>query len=203
MRLVKPRHTSLTDEALMQAISQGDKRAFDEIYSRYSKPLLGYFMRMLRKDREKAEDFVHDLFAKIIRKPEYFDPSRTFKTWIYSVANNMCKNEYKKQEVRKNTSLGIDNHYKVSDSSVNVLSEVHDRHFKEVFELKMAELDPKHSEVFHLRHVEGLSIKEIAEILELNEGTVKSRVFYAIKYLAVGLKEFNPVEKEEDGEGYF
>lgn len=196
MRLVKPQYSSMTDEALMQAISKGEKRAFDELYSRYSKPLLTYFIRMLWKDREKAEDFVHDLFAKIIQKPEYFDPTRTFKTWMYSVANNMCKNEYKKQEVRKNTSNGIENHYSVNDPSVNVLGEVQDNQFKEVFAQRMSELDEKHSEAFHLRHVEGLSIKEIAEVLELNEGTVKSRVFYAIKYLAEGLKEFNPVEKE-------
>ena len=196
MRLVKPQYSSMTDEALMQAISKGEKRAFDELYARYSKPLLTYFIRMLWKDREKAEDFVHDLFAKIIQKPEYFDPTRAFKTWMYSVANNMCKNEYKKQEVRKNTSNGIENHYSVNDPSVNVLGEVQDKQFKEVFTQRMSELDEKHSEAFHLRHVEGLSIKEIAEVLELNEGTVKSRVFYAIKYLAEGLKEFNPVEKE-------
>lgn len=196
MRLVKPQYSSMTDEALMQAISKGEKRAFDELYARYSKPLLTYFIRMLWKDREKAEDFVHDLFAKIIQKPEYFDPTRAFKTWMYSVANNMCKNEYKKQEVRKNTTNGIENHYSVNDPSVNVLGEVQDKQFKEVFTQRMSELDEKHSEAFHLRHVEGLSIKEIAEVLELNEGTVKSRVFYAIKYLAEGLKEFNPVEKE-------
>lgn len=195
MRLVKPQHTSMTDEALMIAISKGDKRAFDELYARYAKPLCSYFIRMLWKDREKAEDFVHDLFAKIIHKPEYFDPTRTFKTWVYSVANNMCKNEYKKQEVRKNTSLGIDNHYAVKDQNVNVMSEVSDMQFKEVFDVRMSELDLKHREAFQLRHIDGLSIKEISELLELNEGTVKSRVFYAIKYLAEGLKEFNPVEK--------
>ena len=117
MRLLKPQHTTMSDEDLMIAISKGDKRAFDEIYERYSGPLMGYFMRMLWRDREKAEDFVHDLFAKIIRKPELFDPSRKFKTWVFSVANNMCKNEYKKQEVRKNTSNGLDHTYAVSDQN--------------------------------------------------------------------------------------
>ena len=69
MRLIKPRYQEMADESLMVSISKGDKRAFDEIYNRYSGPLLGYFMRMLWRDREKAEDFVHDIFAKIIRKP--------------------------------------------------------------------------------------------------------------------------------------
>ena len=71
MRLFKAQHKTMTDESLMQAISTGDKRAFDELYARYTGPLLGYFMKMLWRDREKSEDFVHDLFAKIVNKPEY------------------------------------------------------------------------------------------------------------------------------------
>lgn len=195
MRLLRPQHKSMTDEVLMQAIARGDKQAFDELYARYAGPLMAYFVRMLWKDREKAEDFVHDLFAKIIQKPEYFDPSRTFKTWVYSVANNMCKNEYKKQEVRKGMSNGLDDHYRVADAGIGVMDQVQDLQFRSVFEEKMSELDEKHREAFQLRHVDGLSIKEISEALNINEGTVKSRVFYATKYLAEGLKEFNPVER--------
>lgn len=183
----------MTDESLMIAISKGDKRAFNEIYERYSGPLLGYFMRMLWRDREKAEDFVHDIFAKIIRKPELFDPTRKFKTWIYSVANNMCKNEYKKQEVRKNTTNGLDSSYAVKDNNANVLSEVSDSQFRDEFMKSLENLDGKHSEVFKLRHIDGLSIKEIAEVLEISDGTVKSRLFYATKYLAASLEDFNPV----------
>ena len=194
MQLQKPQYKSMSDEGLMRSISNGDKRAFDELYARYSGPLLGYFMRMLWGDREKSEDFVHDLFAKIIRKPDYFDMERSFKTWVYSVANNMCKNEYKKQEVRKGMSNGLDNHYTLFDYSVNVIGEVQDAFFKEAFEESMKKLDDKHREAFALRHIEGLSIKEIAEVLEINEGTIKSRLFYATKYLAEHLKIFNPID---------
>lgn len=194
MRLIRPSYHSLSDEKLMEHITRGDKRAFDELYGRYAGPLLGYFMRMLWRDREKAEDFVHDLFAKIVNKPEYFDLTRSFKTWVYSVANNMCKNEYKKAEVRKGMSNGLDNHYSLSDTRVNVMNEVEDNFFQEAFQKSLVDLDLKHKEVFTLRHMDGLSIKEIAEILEINEGTVKSRLFYATKYLAESLKEFNPIE---------
>lgn len=193
MRLIRPQYKTLSDEDLMIAVGKGDQRAFDEIYHRYSSPLLGYFTRMLWKDREKAEDFMHDIFAKIVRKPELFDPTRKFKTWLYSVANNMCKNEYKKQEVRKNTSNGLDEHYAVGDANTDVFSDVQDRFFKEEFDRSLAGLDEKHSEAFKLRHIEGLSIKEIAEVLEISDGTVKSRLFYATKYLAESLKDFNPV----------
>ena len=132
----------------MVMLGKGDKRAFDEVYKRYSQPLFGYFMKLLARDNEKCEDMVHDLFAKIIRKPEYFDTSRSFRTWVY---------------------------------------------FSDRLQAQLEEMDEKHKSVFVLRHFDGFSMKEIAETLEINEGTVKSRLFYATKALASALKEFNPI----------
>ena len=192
MRLFKAQHKKMNDEALMQAIANGDKFAFDEIYHRYASPLLGYFMRLLWRDREKAEDFVHDIFAKIINKPESFDVTRSFKTWLFAVACNMCKNEYKRKEVRKNTSIGIDNHISIK-SDVNVFNEVQDKIFMSAFDKSLVQLDEKHRDVFSLRHLQGFSLKEIADVLEINEGTVKSRLFYATKQLAEKLKEYQVV----------
>ena len=190
MLLVRIKYPKESDERLMRFLIRGDKKAFDEIYRRYAAPLKGYFKRMLWRDDEKAEDFVHDLFAKIIRKPDAFDTKRSFKTWVYTIACNMCKNEYKKQEVRKNTSIGFDQHYNISDEKTNLIKEIEFNQFGEAFSEKLNELDAKHKEVFTLRHVEGLSIKEIAQIVQINEGTVKSRIFYATKQLAKLLKEY-------------
>jgi RNA polymerase sigma-70 factor (ECF subfamily) len=192
MQLFKPKYNSLTDEELMKALSKGDQRAFDELYKRFYAQLLGYFKNMLWGDREKAEDMVHDIFAKIIKNPDYFDTNRSFRTWLFSVASNMCKNEYKKQAVRKNTSTGVEDYRSIS-SSTNVLAEVQDNQFQQAFEENLAKMDEKHREVFALRHLEGLSMKEIAEVMEINEGTVKSRLFYATKFLAEKLKVYNPV----------
>jgi len=190
MLLARIKYPKESDERLMRFLIHGDKKAFDEIYRRYAAPLKGYFKRMLWRDDEKAEDFVHDLFAKIIRKPDAFDTKRSFKTWVYTIACNMCKNEYKKQEVRKNTSIGFDQHYNISDEKTNLIKEIEFNQFGEAFSEKLNELDAKHKEVFTLRHVEGLSIKEIAQIVQINEGTVKSRIFYATKQLAKLLKEY-------------
>jgi RNA polymerase sigma-70 factor (ECF subfamily) len=192
MQLFKPKYNSLTDEELMKALSKGDHRAFDELYKRFYAQLLGYFKNMLWGDREKAEDMVHDIFAKIIKNPDYFDTNRSFRTWLFSVASNMCKNEYKKQAVRKNTSTGVEDYRSIS-SSTNVLAEVQDIQFQQAFEENLAKMDEKHREVFALRHLEGLSMREIAEVMEINEGTVKSRLFYATKFLAEKLKVYNPV----------
>jgi RNA polymerase sigma-70 factor (ECF subfamily) len=192
MQLFKPKYNSLSDEELMKALSKGDQRAFDELYKRFYAQLLGYFKNMLWGDREKAEDMVHDIFAKIIKNPDYFDSNRSFRTWLFSVASNMCKNEYKKQAVRKNTTTGVEDYRSIS-SSTNVLAEVQDNQFQQAFEENLAKMDEKHREVFALRHLEGLSMKEIAEVMEINEGTVKSRLFYATKFLAEKLKVYNPV----------
>lgn len=190
---IKGKYNEWSDEQLMTYLGKGDKLAFDELYMRYSRVMLSYFRRMLWNDQEKAEDFVHDLFAKIIKKPESFDSERSFKTWFFSVANNMCKNEYKKQEVRKGMVGGLDESFVVKDHQTDVMSEVQDQFFGKAFEHHLEKLDVKHSEVFKLRHLEGLSIKEIADVLSANEGTIKSRLFYATKYLAESLKEFNPI----------
>jgi len=192
MILFKKRYDTYLDEELMALLSKGDKRAFDELYNRYSGVLFGYFNKMLWRDREKAEDLVHDIFAKIIVNPLAFDVSRSFKTWLFAVACNMCKNEYKRKEVRKNTSIGIDSHISVS-SDTNVFNEVQDRIFMSAFDESLIQLDDKHRDVFTLRHLQGFSLKEIADVLEINEGTVKSRLFYATKQLAEKLKEYQVV----------
>jgi RNA polymerase sigma-70 factor (ECF subfamily) len=192
MLLNKPKYNEMTDEQLVIASAGGNKGAFDQLYLRYANMLLAYFMRMLWRDREKAEDFVQDFFTKLIHRPELFDASRSFKTWMFSVACNMCKNEYKRQEVRKNTKNGLDESHGISDHGQSPMANAHLQQFKQAYTLQLAKLEQKHQEVFELRHFEGLSIKEIAEVLNTNEGTVKSRLFYATKYLAEGLKEYQP-----------
>ena len=173
-------------------LGKGDKRAFDEVYKRYSQPLFGYFMKLLARDNEKCEDMVHDLFAKIIRKHEYFDTRRSFRTWVYSVASNMCKNEYKRMAVRKSVKADLEP-AEFLKSNDDTLKTVHEKGFSERLQVQLEEMDEKHKSVFVLRHFDGFSMKEIAETLEINEGTVKSRLFYATKALASALKEFNPI----------
>ena len=192
MRIFQKQVKQLSDEELMKLLSKGNQKAFDEIYLRYSDVLFGYFMKMLARDKEKCEDMVHDLFAKIIRKPDYFNVNRSFRTWVFSVACNMCKNEYKRMSVRKHVSNDFEPTKSLQAES-DTLKKVHESTFSESFYKALNALDEKHKNVFALRHFEGLSMKEIAKTLEINEGTVKSRLFYATKTLAKELKEFNPI----------
>ena len=184
-------YKTASDEDLMDLIVKKDSRAFSELYSRYSEMILNYFYRMLWKDREKAEDFMHDIFQKIIEKPEYYDRTkRKFKTWFFSVANNMCKNEYKKQEIRSNTSSGLDESYNISSREEGIDKAFDHKMFKEKLLQEVEKLDEKHREVFILKFIDELTNQEIAEVLEINLGTVKSRVFNAIKKVSVNLEVY-------------
>ncbi len=188
-----------SDEDLMREVAKGDVKSFNVIYERYSQRLMGYFWRMLWKDREKAEDFVHDIFAKIVERPELYNPERPFKTWIFSVANNMCKNEYRKQSIRQTKSSDLSNlmHLVTSGDSPDLDSEK--SLFREALAIAMENLDEKHKTVFILRYKMNLSVKEVSESMGISEGTVKSRLFYALKKLAVELEDFKPENLKENG----
>lgn len=186
------KYKAFTDEELMQLIAKGDGMAFEELYDRYSKPMVNYFCRMLWKDREKAQDFMQDLFTKIVNRPDQYDSSRNFKTWLYSIANNMCKNEYRKQEVRKNTVKMTHENIKVYDESPEKSRLMDAEVFNEMLDKELEELEEVQRSTFLMRFKMDLSIKEIAEIHQCSEGTVKSRIFYTLKKLSEKLKMFDP-----------
>jgi RNA polymerase sigma-70 factor (ECF subfamily) len=176
----------------MESLSKGNELAFSELYNRYAKILLNYFYRRLWSDREKAEDFVQDLFTKIIQNPTSFDTNRNFKSWVFTVAGNMCKNEYKRSAVRSNTISSENATIQLVDLNIQPHDTMDEKAFIEELEKLLADMDEKHSEVFILRHFNQMSLKEIGDILSCNEGTVKSRLFYATKRIANELNRFNP-----------
>lgn len=182
----------------MSRVVRGDKRAFDTIYTRYSGALIRYFHRMLWRDKEKAEDFVHDFFMKIIKQPEAFDSKRKFSTWMYSVANNMCKNEYRRMEIRKpaefESVIGI-----ITSDQPDAGKRIDRKLFMNSLANELEKMEETHRSVFILRFEENLSIKEIAEVLEVSEGTVKSRIFYTLRKLAERLRVYAPHRKESLG----
>jgi len=99
MGLFSKEYERLGDERLMELVVRGDERAFAALYDRYHGRLLNYFHRMLWHDRERARDMLQDLFTKLANRPASYDPARPFQTWLFSVANNMCKNAYRHEEV--------------------------------------------------------------------------------------------------------
>lgn len=179
-----------SDESLMKATQFGNKQAFEELYERYADRLMGYFYRMLRHDKELAEDYTHEVFLKVMNHKKNFDASKNFKTWIFSIANNMCKNNYRSEEVR--TKANTELSHTQSKVSVQNTDGLDKKTFKLALEKALNELNEAKRSSFILRFKHGLSINEIAEMEEVSSGTIKSRLFYTLKELTVKLKAFNP-----------
>jgi RNA polymerase sigma-70 factor (ECF subfamily) len=185
----KKNYASHSDEGLMELVGRGEIPAFDELYARYSKRLLYYFYKMLGQDQERAQDFLHDLFLKIVERPELFAVERKFSTWIFSVAHNMCKNEYRRLRSRQTVDVEID---EMPAEAEGIIESIHNGEFARMLAMELDMLDEDQRTTFLLRYREGLSLREISEIIGCPEGTVKSRLFYTVRKLGERLQQFNP-----------
>jgi len=185
----------LSDAELMLHLQQGEALAFDELYTRYSKPLLGYFTRMLNYDKEKAQDALHDLFLKVIEKPELYDRSKSFRTWLYSIAYNNCKNHYKHWGIVKDAHDELKHTETVLDERffTNAAAKIDAKEFRKALNDVLGEMPVDKKTTFVLRYQQDHSLLEIADIMQCSEGTVKSRIHYTLKTLAEKLQIFNPL----------
>ncbi|MFT3754119.1 MAG: RNA polymerase sigma factor [Paludibacter sp.] len=190
MALFKKNYSTKSDEELMSLLTKGGQSAFDELYERYSRPMLNFFFRLTGNNREKAEDMLHDLFLKVIEKPENFDGTKKFSTWFYTLAGNMVKNEYRSLQTRNEYREQL---FHTSNELVELNKEQLDRQLFDLqLQLELEKLEAETRLIFNLRFVEEMSIKQIAEIVDCPEGTVKSRLFYLTKQLSKRLSIYKP-----------
>lgn len=171
---------------MVQIMNHHSHAALVELHARYSKKLLGYFIKMLNKDVDLAQDFVQELFLKIMEKKHLFDPEKRFYSWVFAIASNMCKTAY-----RHHGKL-----VELNTESVRLTAEDDNVYEKKLFltalQRSIDDLEHYHKTVFVLRYLEHFSLNEIAEITESSLGTVKSRLFYATRKITESLKHFDP-----------
>lgn len=181
-------YQNYADEALLKPVANGNSSAFDELYKRYGQRLFGYFFKMLWKNRELAEDCTQELFLKVIKHAKSFDPEKKISTWLFSIANNMCKNEYRKEATKLK-------HQAMKQEKIIISGEKHIdlRRFKEAVHGCIDKLSEEKKSLFVLRFKEQLSIPEIATILKIPDGTVKSRLFNLLKELKEQLAAFKNI----------
>ncbi|MEQ8582349.1 MAG: sigma-70 family RNA polymerase sigma factor [Marinoscillum sp.] len=163
-----------TDEALMVLIQGGDHRAFHNLYTRYSARLNGFFFKMLWADSEMAEDYVQDLFTKIIDRPELYKTEYKVKPWLFQIAFNMCKNAYRKR------SFEQDYRQHLESEGIHLAHIEQKLDHKLQFDLlsqALSELNEDQRTIFLLRYQQEMTVEEISEIFEIPPGTVKSRLF--------------------------
>jgi len=135
---------------------------------------------MFHGNLDLGKDFTQDLFLKVFEKASYFNAEMKFSTWLYTLASNMCKNEFRREKIRNPVSL---------PKQGLIFNEEHERRIdlqsfnQDLYDV-LDEVEYEHKSAFLLRYGSGLSIKEIAGILDCHEGTVKSRLYYTLKFLA-------------------
>lgn len=194
MRLSVTKYNSLTDEELMQLVGKGNKKAFNELYNRYHKRLLFFMYKLLNHNQERAQDLLHDIFMQLIEKPHQFNSSKKFSTWIYTLAKNQCynhtRNTNNRARLKDDAAKQIET---VEYPTVN--TELDKKIFTQEIEQLLHTLSQKEQLLLTLRFQQELPIKEIAQIMELPEGSVKSGIYYLLKKIAVKIPHFNPKQQ--------
>ena len=149
-------YKNYSDEELMSFIANGDSDPLRELYNRYAKKILYYFYRMLGGDEEKAQDFLQDVFFKIIDKPDQFNLKMKFSTWIFSIASNLCKNEYRRLKVREvtHTEPNMDHHEQ--EILHDQIHKINHKDFEKAIWTELKKMDPEQSSTFVLRYQENL-----------------------------------------------
>lgn len=170
----------------MVLVQHGDHRAFSHLYDRYATKLKAFFFRMLWSDGTLAEDYVHDLFSRIIERPQLYKSEYLVKPWLFKIASNLCKNAYRKR------SFEMEYQKQMERQGIQ-LPLVEDRLDQEILSdwlhVELDRLDEDRRSLFLLRYQQELSIAELSAIMELPEGTIKSRLFHIKKNLSEKLED--------------
>jgi RNA polymerase sigma-70 factor (ECF subfamily) len=149
---------------------------------------------MLNRNKALAEDLLQDIFMKIATQPEKFNRERSFRTWIFCVASNACKNYFRHEKIIreshgeiKSTSGEADEHM-----LMRIVAAMDAKSFRKMLDEALDEMSQEKKEAFILKYQEDKTIAEIAFIQECPEGSVKSRLHYCVKVLEEKLKIFKP-----------
>ena len=185
------------DARLVARTQGGDPAAFDALVVKYSPRLYGLVYNMT-SNHEDTNDLLQDVFAKAYRSIAGFRGNSAFYTWIHSIAVNMTINFLKKRGRRMQMSLddidagiGNDKEFIELTSSTNPVREADLSELQQRLNEAMMKLSHDHRAVVTMFDIQGMPHAEIAKILGVSEGTVRSRLFYAHRQLQNYLEEFH------------
>ena len=185
-----------SDNQLVERTQAGDARAFDELVVRFSPRLYGLIYNMTAS-HEDTNDLLQEVFAKAYRSIRGFQGKSSFYTWMHTIAVNMTINFLKKRNRRKTMSLDdVDNGILNDPDFIAATSNGDPSYSANLGELQkklnesMLKLSHEHRAVVTMFDIQGMPHAEIAKILKISEGTVRSRLFYAHKQLQNHLQEF-------------
>ncbi|MFY8267932.1 MAG: RNA polymerase sigma factor [Terrimicrobiaceae bacterium] len=185
-----------SDQDLVNRTKAGDARAFDELVVRFSPRLYGLVYHMTAS-HEDTNDLLQDIFSKAYRSIKGFQGKSSFYTWMHTIAVNMAINFLKKRNRRRTMSLDdVDNGILNDPDFIEATSNGDPSHEANLGELQkklnesLLKLSHEHRAVVTMFDIQGMPHAEIAKILKISEGTVRSRLFYAHRQLQNYLQEF-------------
>ena len=185
-----------SDRELIEKTKLGDKQAFTVLFDRYEHKILGYLYRYVG-DFQAAEDLTIDTFLNAYNHLSNYEERGTFSAWLYTIATNCAKKEFRKRNRLKEVALEepIDGKVEspalgdmIADESKRPDSEAMKREFKEFIYKVLRKLDKKYKDVLLLCVVEGLQYEEAANILKCSAITIGTRLRRGRKMLYDALK---------------
>jgi RNA polymerase sigma-70 factor (ECF subfamily) len=171
---------TFSDDVLIERVANGDQLAMRTLYARHRVTIYRWLLRLVG-DQTSAEDLLSDVFLDVWRKAASFEGRSSVSTWLLAIARHKALSSR-----RRRTDMELDKELAptVVDPADNPELVLQKKNREDLLRHCLAQLSPQHSEVIDLAYYHGKSIKEIAEIVGINEATVKSRAFYARKKLA-------------------
>jgi RNA polymerase sigma-70 factor, ECF subfamily len=178
-------YAQLTDQDVILHARQGRESAFRELIRRYERPVFSVIYRMVR-DREMAEDLAQETFIKVLNALDRYDPKFKFSSWIFKIAHNATLDQLRKKEP-ETLSLEGSPHARTQEqieaSAVTAVDTAespeqytHSRELGSEIEAAIERLRPEYRAAIVLWHIEGRPYDEIAEIMDLPLGTVKTYI---------------------------
>lgn len=163
----------------MAKVRDGDPEKLGLLYERYKRPLLGFFMGMVR-DKELGEDLVQNTFMRILKYKHLFRGDGDFRTWMFHIARNVKNDHFRKNKITHEKVEKWED--KIRDEG-NLILEWQSEDEQRMLAIAMDKLPEDKREVLLLSKYQEKKYKEIGEILGCTEGTVKVKVFRALQDL--------------------
>ncbi|MEA1929102.1 MAG: RNA polymerase sigma factor [Candidatus Auribacterota bacterium] len=187
-----------TDEQLIELCKEDDISALEELLARYRNPLMGFIYSVIR-DYHQAQDIFQETFIRVYRQARGFRTGAVFKTWLYTIAMNRCRDAIRKSKRRPIISLEASRIFQDGEPGQRMMDRIASsdpgprtiagvRELEVIFQRELAGLSEEHREVVILNRLNGLKYREIAEVLNIPSGTVRSRLHYALEELRKRMK---------------
>jgi RNA polymerase sigma-70 factor, ECF subfamily len=200
-RIEDRRVVSLSDEDLMAEAAEGSERAFSELVGRYRSRVLNLVSRLLN-DREASDDISQEVFVRVFLHRKNYRRGAKFSTWLFTIAANLAKNEIRRRKRRRNWSSLDELQEQLHDSSLQLMdprgnreAEVDSAQIQGIVGEAITTLPERYRLALVLRDVEGLAYEEIAQVLGIPGGTVRSRINRARLMLK---KKLEPMLRREE-----